>query len=114
MHGSMTEMEPLWALLYSTGADLVMAGHDHSYERFVPLGLSSGTTPVPDSAGIQSFVVGTGGRELRAVTTPILGSAAHLNTFGVLKLTLHAAGYDWRFVPVWGGKFTDSGSGTCH
>lgn len=114
LHGPMTEMEPFWALLYSAGTDLVMAGHDHSYERFVPLGPSSGTTPVPDSAGIRSFVIGTGGRDLRAITTPILGSAAHLSTFGVLKLTLHAAGYDWRFVPVWGGKSTDSGSDTCH
>ena len=114
LHGADTDMEPLWALLYSVSTDLVMAGHDHSYERFEPLGPSSGITPIPDSAGIRSFVVGTGGRDLRAITTPILGSAAHLNTFGVLKLTLHAAGYDWRFVPVWGGQFTDSGSGTCH
>ena len=36
------------------------------------------------------------------------------DTFGVLKLTLHAEGYEWEFVPVAGGAFTDRGSGVCH
>ncbi len=31
-------------------------------------------------------------------------------TYGVLELTLHPGGYDWRFVPVEGETFTDSGS----
>jgi hypothetical protein len=38
-------------------------------------------------------------------------------TYGVLKLTLRDGGYDWQFIPdtqAGNGKFTDSGTGTCH
>jgi hypothetical protein len=31
----------------------------------------------------------------------------------VLKLTLHPASYDWKFIPV-SGSFTDTGSAACH
>jgi acid phosphatase type 7 len=27
---------------------------------------------------------------------------------------LHATSYDWKFIPVAGGTYTDSGSGACH
>lgn len=115
VHGSLTQTDPFWGLLYGAGAELVLAGHDHSYERFAPIGLSTGTTPTLDPAGIRSFVVGTGGRDQYAAGAPILGSEAIAgNLFGVLKLTLHAGSYDWRFVPQWGTSYTDSGSGTCH
>jgi len=36
------------------------------------------------------------------------------DTYGVLKLTLHKAGYDWEFIPQAGRTFTDSGHGICH
>jgi hypothetical protein len=36
------------------------------------------------------------------------------DSFGVLVLTLGVDRYDWRFVPVEGSSFTDSGTGTCH
>ena len=32
----------------------------------------------------------------------------------MLKLTLHATGYDWQFVPVSGGSYADAGTGNCH
>ncbi len=35
------------------------------------------------------------------------------DTFGVLKLTLRADGYDWEFVPEPGKTFRDRGSGPC-
>jgi len=34
-------------------------------------------------------------------------------TYGVLRLTLRAEGYDWRFVPVAGSTYSDSGSSPC-
>ena len=33
---------------------------------------------------------------------------------GVLKLTLRDRGYDWEFLPVVEGAFSDRGSGRCH
>jgi hypothetical protein len=110
-HGSDSSFDPFWRDLYSAGADVVLNGHDHDYERFAP--------QTPDGAasanGIREFVVGTGGASHYTFGTPIANSEVRDNTsFGLLKLTLHSTGYDWKFMPVSGASFTDSGSGTCH
>ena len=34
--------------------------------------------------------------------------------YGVLILRLSAGGYAWKFLPVAGQSFTDSGTGQCH
>jgi uncharacterized protein YjdB len=105
-------MRATWDALYAGGADVVISAHDHIYERFAPQTPAGVSDPV---RGIREFVVGTGGRS----HLPFAGVAPNSEvrdgkTFGVLKLNLHALGYDWVFVPVTGGAFTDSGSGTCH
>jgi hypothetical protein len=111
-HGNDTELIPIWQLLYNAGAELVLNGHDHDYERFAPQDPNGNADP---SRGIREFIVGTGGKGLRPINSPIANSVAQNdNTFGVLKLTLHPTGYDWQFVPVAGQTFTDSGSGVCH
>ena len=91
---------------------MVLAGHDHSYERFAPQDPDGRS----DSArGLRSFVVGTGGIELIPHEQPRPNSEVRdSSSFGVLALTLRATGYDWRFVPAAGGSFTDAGSGACH
>jgi calcineurin-like phosphoesterase family protein len=111
-HGSDPALGPIWQALFEGGADLVVAGHDHTYERFAP----QRPDAVPDLAfGIRSFVVGTGGRSHYAFKVPLANSEKRDSTsFGVLKLTLRAGSYDWAFVPVAGSQFTDSGSGFCH
>jgi len=104
LHGSDVTLGALWATLVRGGADVVLAGHDHHYERFAPF------------EGIRSFVVGTGGRShypaLWRLSRP-KSVALNASTYGVLRLTLRADGYDWRFVPVSGWTFTDSGSSAC-
>lgn len=111
-HGSDPALQPLWQALYDANADVILSGHDHDYERFAPQ-TPSGVADA--SRGIREFVVGTGGRShyhfgtLKANSQVFNGS-----TYGVLKLTLSAVGYTWQFVPVAGGTFTDSGSGSCH
>jgi hypothetical protein len=105
--------QPFWELLYADGAEVVMAGHDHNYQRYAPM------TPRgfrDDAFGIRQFVVGTGGKNHYAVDpAPVANrEVANDKTYGVLRLTLRAGGYDWAFVPSVGGTFTDAGSGTCH
>jgi acid phosphatase type 7 len=103
---------PLWNALHAAGADVVLAGHDHHYERFAPLAPSG---RVDRRRGIRQFVVGTGGRSHYPTVRRTPGSEVRdWQTFGVLRLTLRAGAYDWRFVPVEGGRFTDAGSGRCH
>jgi chitodextrinase len=100
-----------WFRLYNAGADVVLAGHDHDYERFAPQ--DDGQHAVAN--GIREFIVGTGGEEHGAFTTATPNSQVfNADTFGALKMTLHPTSYDWQFVPAGGGTFTDSGSDTCH
>ena len=102
LHGSDETIAPLWRTLAAGGVDVVLAGHDHHYERFAPIG------------GIRSFVVGTGGRSHYPVLHRLARSVALTSrTYGVLRLTLRADGYDWRFLPVAGSSYTDAGTGRC-
>ena len=110
-HGSSTATAAFWTALYNDGAELVLAGHEHSYERFAPQNPSASADP----NGIRQFVVGTGGRNLYQFGSVVANSEVRNNsTFGVLKLTLDPGRYSWQFVPVTGGAFTDAGTGTCH
>jgi acid phosphatase type 7 len=112
-HGNGPEVKPFWQALYAAGADLVINGHDHDYERFAP---QDPDGHADATRGIREFVVGTGGKSThRSFGTPQPNSEArNAHTFGVLKLTLHATSYEWQFVPEAGKTFTDSGSGACH
>jgi hypothetical protein len=107
-----TMMKPSWDALYAANADVVLSGHDHGYERFAPQDPNGVADP---AKGLREFVVGTGGESHFAFTDILANSEVHNgDTFGVLKLTLNATGYDWQFVPEAGKTFTDSGSGSCH
>ena len=105
------ETGPLFADLYEGGAELLLTGHSHNYERFAPV------TPdgVPDPAGLRQFVVGTGGRSLHTDTGPQAANSEILRTdvFGVLELTLEPTAYSARFVGE-DGAAVDETSGTCH
>jgi Big-like domain-containing protein/calcineurin-like phosphoesterase family protein len=112
-HGSLSSAEPLWQALYDFHAELVLAGHEHNYERFAP---QTPTGVADPTNGIREFVAGTGGEShYDDLGTPLPNSEVfNGTTFGVLKLTLGAGTYAWQFIPVAGQSFTDSGSGTCH
>ncbi len=107
-----TEVKPLWDVLYAAGADVVLNGHDHNYQRFAPQDPNGRVDP---KRGIRQFVVGTGGKSHYRIASPIENSVVYNDdTFGVLKLKLGEGGFEWRFMPVKGETFTDSGSAKCH
>ena len=111
-HGSNASTQPLFQALYDAGAEIVLGGHDHDYERFAP---QTPTGKADPARGIRQFVVGTGGKNHYGFKTPIANSEVRSDTtYGVLKLTLHPAGYDWQFAPQAGGTFSDAGSAACH
>ncbi len=111
-HGNDPKMRPSWDALYAAGAEVVLNGHDHDYERFAP------QTPggaADASQGIREFVVGTGGKSHYPIGTIQPNSQVrNSDTYGVMKLTLHPASYEWQFVPEADKTFTDSGSDNCH
>jgi hypothetical protein len=111
-HGDDPMMQPLWQALYDYGADVVISGHDHIYERFAP---QTPTGALDLAKGIREFIVGTGGGSRDATGSPRPNSEVRSGSaWGVLKLSLFADRYEWRFVPVAGKTFTDTGSGSCH
>ena len=112
-HGGTSTMEPLWEALYEAGAEVVLSGHEHNYERFAPQDPEGRADP---QRGIREFVVGSGGAKSHyPIFDPLPNSEAHNDeSYGVLKLTLSPKSYGWHFIPVEGEIFGDSGSAPCH
>jgi hypothetical protein len=108
-NGSAQRMRDIWRVLYDAGADVVLSGHDHFYERFA---LQDANGAVDVARGMREFVAGTGGAVLYQPATVQPNSERRLSAFGVLKLTLQPDAYQWEFIAVSGAG--DSGSGTCH
>jgi hypothetical protein len=112
-HAEDTALRPWIQALYDAGADVVLQGHNHVYERFAP---QTPDSQRDDARGLVAFTVGTGGASHYAFNgSPAANSLVRDDsTWGVLQLVLRPGGYDFQFVPVPGQTFTDSGSGTCH
>lgn len=110
-HGNFTEVRGLWKTLQAAGAEVVLNGHDHDYERFAP---QTWQGQADAAQGIREFVVGTGGTALRDFdlvkpNSEVRNRSAH----GVLRLRLHDGMYRWRFIST-DGAFSDSGTTSCH
>ncbi len=102
----------MWMVLDDGGVDVVLSGHDHTYERFAPQDAAGALDPV---RGVRQFVVGTGGARHYAFEALRPNSEVrNSDTFGVLMLTLQPTRYVWTFVPIAGAAFTDHGSTACH
>jgi len=111
-HAIHPELKPLWQDLYAAHADLVLVGHEHSYERFAPQDPEGHADP---QSGIREIVVGTGGRSLEWLGLAQPNSEVRdSSSYGVLKLTLTQGHYTWEFLPVPGATFHDSGEANCH
>lgn len=111
-HGNEADVVPFWEALYDYGAEVVLSGHTHIYERFAPQTPSGRADP---DHGIRQFVVGSGGASHDRLGSARANSQVrNPGTFGVLKLTLKDGSYGWDFIPQKGKSFRDSGQGTCH
>jgi hypothetical protein len=111
-HGNSARMSYLFKLLYDNGADVVVAGHDHMYQRFMPVDPAMN---VDGGRGIRQFVVGTGGASLYAFESesPLMEYRDNVS-HGVMRFTLAAGSYGWNFLPIPGDSLDDSGKQDCH
>ena len=111
-HAERDVLIPMWNTLARHGVSVVVAGHDHIYERFAPLDTNGA---VDASRGIREFVVGTGGAHRSSIGTVLAGSEVHsTESFGLLRLSLLAGRYRWEFIPVRAEGFRDRGEDSCH
>ena len=109
--GGYAAIRPLFSTLYRYGVDLLLSAHVHEYERFAPQTVDRIADP---KNGVRQFIVGTAGGEqspcLEATTKSKNSLARKSCVLGALKLTLHSDSYDWKFMPVAGQTFADSGT----
>jgi hypothetical protein len=113
--GMQFNMNEIAKALYSAGADILVSGKDHVYERFPQTNVDG----QPDPNGFRQFIVGTGGRTLWNTITPAgstveAQAGAQQGAHGVIKFTLDSASYKWEFVPTIAGGFTDTGTTDCN
>jgi hypothetical protein len=107
------EVKPFWHVLYNHHAEVILNGHAHRYERFARI-KPSGARSL--AKGIRQFIVGTGGApggSQHGPNDPRV-QAKKVGAPGVLKLELGSGFYHWKFVPVAGRNYTDSGRARCH
>jgi hypothetical protein len=102
----------VWRLLYESGVDVVINGHDHGMERFEPQTFNGVSDPV---GGIREFIVGSGGASLYGFQGNARNSGFTMSAYGVLKMTLRVDNYDWAFIEAVTERTLDSRSGAlCH
>ncbi len=109
--GGHTLSREVWRAIYAAGADVVLNGDTHLYERFAP---QDADGRYDARSGVREFVVGTGGAPLYDIVNIAANSEVRLKAHGVLRLTLKPGKYDWEFVPIAGQSSRDSGSASCH
>jgi hypothetical protein len=111
-HGNDRNVAPFWRVLYRRGADVILNGHDHIYERFALTRPNGRRDP---KRGLRQFTIGTGGSQLYSVESVKRNSQTHWDrSFGVLRMELRPRTYVWRFFTVGGSTFGDRGDGRCH
>ena len=110
INGPTPSLRDLWELMYNLGGDLVIAGHDHLYERFAPVNPDQRKD---DAKGIRQFTVGTGGAPLYNRVRASLNSEFLVSNFGMLRLKLDPALYSWEFMDM-NGNVLDRGLNVCH
>jgi hypothetical protein len=105
------ELKRFVEILEEAGADVVLTGHAHGYERFAA---QTADGEPDEERGIRHFVVGSGGAPFHPFRQTKPNSEVRVLAYGLLKLELFADRYTWEFVPVPGESFTDEGEGVCH
>jgi 3',5'-cyclic AMP phosphodiesterase CpdA len=110
INGPTPYLRDLWELMYELGGDVVIAGHDHLYERHAPVNTDQRRD---DLRGIRQFTVGTGGAPLYNRVRSALNSEVFIANYGMLRLRLAPALYEWTFMDM-NGNVRDNGLTICH
>ncbi|MGB8855929.1 MAG: alkaline phosphatase, partial [Burkholderiales bacterium] len=111
IYGNDPRSADIWQALFDYNADVVLVGHEHSYERFAPQDPSENANLVN---GIRQFIIGTGGASMRQYGVLKPNSEIHTaDSFGVAKFELSEGKYKWEFLPAEGSTFTDKGEANC-
>src|SRR3954452_2840599 len=106
--GDTPSLQDLWSLMAQNGVDVVLNGHDHTYQRWQPL--DGAGNPAP--GGMTEFIVGTGWHAIGRLVRASSRIAAQAAQFGALRMELRPDGGDWQFMTT-AGTTLDSGALQC-
>ena len=109
-HGDNPDSIELWNIMAANKVDLVLNGHDHDYERFVPQNADGKA----DANGPVEIVGGSGGANLYDLSPAHPTTAKLLKTFGVLKLSMTDTSFQTQLIGVDGKVLDSSPTYTCH
>ena len=110
-HGNSLDQDALWRILAAARAELVLSGHDHDYERYVPMSADGEADP---AKGMTQMVAGTGGASHYKFHNPEPTSAVRITgRNGVLRLQLFPEAFAWQFLQAPDGEILDSGTTEC-
>ena len=105
-------LSDMWALMAQKGVDIVLTGHDHNYQRWMPLDGNG----QPGANGITQFVAGGGGHGItNFVTTDnrlAVGFDTSPNSLGSLRFELNQSGASFQYINYL-GTVLDSGAIGC-
>lgn len=109
-NGPNPQLRDVWDLMYAQGVDVVVAGHDHLYERHAPQDANGRSDP---ARGIRLFIAGTGGAPEYGRARAAAHSEVLISSHGMLRLKLEPALYEWEFLDL-NGAAVDRGLTVCH
>ena len=111
--GSTSQLSDIWALMAQYKVTIVLNGHDHTYQRWIPLDGAG----LPSSTGITEFIAGASGHGLQTITGSDSRVAFSIDqnptAFGALALTLNTSGANYKYVNT-SGSILDSGAIACN
>jgi hypothetical protein len=109
-HGDNKDSIELWQIMVDNKVDLVLNGHDHDYERFVPQNAAGKA----DLNGPVEIVGGTGGAGLYDLKAAHATTAKLLKTFGVLKLSMTDTTFSTQLIGLDSAVLDSSPTYSCH
>jgi hypothetical protein len=110
-----TNLQQIWALLAQHKVDIVLNGHDHDYQRWVPLDGSG----QPVSGGVTEFIVGSSGHGIQTFKKTDSRVAKGFDSttkpapYGALRLQLYASQATFNYINT-AGTVLDSGIIGCN
>lgn len=110
-HGDDSRSSAVWNRLMAAKAEVVINGHDHSYQRYARMNASCQADP----SGPMELIAATGGHTMKkwSKAKPAVELYRQNTDYGALKLTLKSSSFAWEFHTV-GGKVLDAGQQACH
>jgi hypothetical protein len=110
-NGPTPMLQDLWQMFYDHNLDVVLAGHDHFYERFAP---RDAQHRQDQNRGIRQFTVGSGGAPLYDRARAAANAELMIKAWGVMRMKLEPALYEWEFIDATTQGVSDRGLNICH